>query len=649
MQTFYGWAQESTVDTIKALNTVEVSTPYVRAQSTGNRIQLLDSTMLNRYSSNNLGELLNNESDVYIKSYGLGTLATTSIRGGGSNHTIVLWNGFNLQNPMYGPQDLSLIGNNFFNEVMVQYGSAGATWGSGAVGGAIHLNNVAAYNKGVSVASGAAFGSFADLQQHASMEWSKKRFISSLKISNHTAKNNFPFQNTGLPEQPIQRQVNAELRQVGILNENYFQIKENQKINIRFWYQNASRNIPPSLAQVKSVSNQKDESYRITSEWQRSSERLLLTIRVGHFYETLIYDDTIHLIHSENRSKVTIAEAEGKFYLSKLEMITMAVNNTYSEAVSDGYEKNPHQNRIALIGSYKIHNKKSTWNGFLNIRKEIINPDNREIDTIVYTPFKTPVVYTKAAQPFTYSIGGDGMLLKCLSINLAVAQHYRIPTFNDLYWAQGGNIQLKPEHGWGEEAGITYKKQLHQLSVLLNASVFNRVINNWILWTPISSGYWSPNNIMKVWSRGAEYRATIKYQVQKVTFALNVMWNYTISTSEKARTSVDESFGKQLIYTPMYKGNGSLGVSYKNFNITYNQKYVGYTYTSSDNKHYLNPYFVGSIKLSHLFTISEFKLQASASINNIFNSHYEVIESRPMPGRNYQIGCSFYFNQSNNN
>jgi vitamin B12 transporter len=639
------WAQEVGMDSIKALNTVEVSTPYTRAVATGNRIQSFDSTLLNRYATNNLGELLNTESDVYIKSYGLGTLATTSIRGGGSNHTIILWNGFNLQNPMYGPQDLSLIGIHFFNDVMVQYGSAGATWGSGAVGGAIHLNNTAVYNKGVSVVAGTSVGSFRDYQQQASVEWSKKRFISSIKVSNHTAKNNFPFQNTLLADQPIQRQTNAELKQMGILNENYFQINDHQKINARFWYQGASRNIPPSLGQPINLSNQKDEAYRITSEWQRTSERLLLTIRAAHFYETLIFDNP-PLTHSVSKSRVTIAEAESKFYLTRFDMLTVAINNTYTEGVSTGYEKNPHQNRLAFIGSYKIHNKKNTWNGFFNIRKEFIDPDNKEVDTIVFTPFPSKPVLTKAAQPFTYSIGTDGKLFNCLSFNIAVAQHYRIPTFNDLYWEQGGNILLKPESGWGEEAGITFKKEYHQLSVSLNASVFNRHINNWILWRPIES-YWSPENIMQVWSRGAEYRLGLKYPIQKIIVALHVMWNYTASTNEKARTENDKSVGKQLIYTPMYKGNGSLTITYKNFNITYNQKYVGYTYTSEENKYYLKPYLLSGLKVSQLFTISGFKIQAFASANNLFNSRYEVIKSRPMPGRNYQIGCTFYFNQSN--
>lgn len=645
MQTLYSWAQTPAVDTIKVLHAVEVSTPYIRALSTGNRIQILDSTLLNRYSSNNLGELLNAETDVFIKSYGLGTLATTSIRGGGSNHTIILWNGFNLQNPMYGPQDLSLMGINFFNEVMMQYGSAGATWGSGAVGGAIHLNNSAVYNKGISVATGATFGSFMDKQQHASIEWSRKRFISSLKIANHTAKNNFPFQK----DEEIQRQSNAEVKQVGLLNENYFQINDNQKINLRLWYQHANRNIPPSLAQTQNVSNQGDESYRITSEWHRSSERLLLTARAGHFYETLKFDDPDNLIHSLSKSRVTIVEGEGKFFLTKLDMITLAINNTYAEGISTGYKKNPCQNRLAFIGTYKIHNKKSTWNGFINFREEIIDQYQSEMDTIVYTPFKSKPIYTKASNPFTFSIGGDGKFLKWFSLNFAVAQHYRIPTFNDLHWEQGGNINLRPENGWGEELGITFKKQHQKLSVSANASLFNRVINNWILWTPTSSGYWSPDNIMQVWSRGAEYHLTLNYPIKKITLSLNVLWNYTVSTIEKTKDTEYGSLGKQLIYTPMYKGNGSFGISYKEFNITYNQKYVGYTYTSSTNKDYLIPYFIGNIRASHAFKISEFKLQLFASANNLFNSQYQVIRSRPMPGRNYQIGCSFYFNQSNNN
>lgn len=641
------YAQKETIDTAKALQTVEVSA-YSRARTSGNRLQVLDSALLNRYAGSNLGDLLNTESDVYVKSYGLGTLATSSIRGGGSNHTTILWNGFNLQSPMYGPQDLSLIPSIFFQNMLLQYGSSGATWGSGAVGGAIHLNNSSLFDKGFSLVAGASFGSFADMQQQAGMEWSKKRFITSLKIMNHTAKNDFPFQNAALPEHPVQRLSNAELGQTGIMNENYFLINDHQKLNVRFWYQTADRNIPPSMSQEKNVSTQHDQSYRFTSEWQRTSQRFILTARAGHFYETLVYDDSSSSLHSTNVSNVTIGEVESKFKFTRLDMFTLAVNNTYTQARADGYGINPHQNRVAIMGSYKIHNLQNTLNGFFNVRQELISPDNKAIDTVVFTPFKSKAMHTKANYPFTYSVGGEGYFFKKLTVNFSVAQHYRIPTFNDLYWAQGGNIDLKPESGWGEELGLTFKHQVGKLAITVNATVFNRHINDWILWSPIASGYWSPVNVLKVWSRGAEYGLNLKYPRQAFSFVLNLTWNYTCSTNEKVNVASESSLHKQLIYTPMYKGNGSFTTSYKNFSLTYNQKYVGYTYTSSDHKYYLKPYFLSNIKISQLVVISEFRLQVFAGVNNLFDYHYETIENRPMPGRNYQIGCTFYFNKPNN-
>jgi iron complex outermembrane receptor protein len=338
---------------------------------------------------------------------------------------------------------------------------------------------------------------------------------------------------------------------------------------------------------------------------------------------------------------------ESKFKLTKLDMLTVALNNTFTEAATDGYKKNPYQNKLALTGSYKIHNTKQTLNGFLNVRQELISPDNDAIDTIVFTPFKSKGLLTKACRPFTYSIGGEGHFFERLSVNFSVAQHYRIPTFNDLYWARGGNIHLKPESGWGEELGLTYKQQIRKLSITVNATAFNRNINNWILWSPVALDYWSPVNVLKVWSRGAEYGLNLKYPLQKVSFALNLMWNYTVSTNEKAERANDASLHKQLMYTPMYKGNGSLTAIYKNFSIAYNQKYVGYAYTSSDHKYFLKPYLLSNIKISQLLTISEFKLQLFAGINNLFDQRYETIEDRPMPGRNYQIGCMFYFNNPN--
>src|SRR5581483_8338030 len=111
---------------------------------------------------------------------------------------------------------------------------------------------------------------------------------------------------------PKQVQTNAELKQYGLLAENYFMINEKQKINVCFWYQFNDRNIPPIMLQTINKSNQKDESYRITSQWQRTGEKVTSLVRMALFNEGLIYTDSASSIRSVSNSQTFIAEAESK-------------------------------------------------------------------------------------------------------------------------------------------------------------------------------------------------------------------------------------------------------------------------------------------------------------------------------------------------
>lgn len=623
---FSGYAQENVADTIRQLNVVEVSTSRLILFSNANKSETLDSALLDRYTSSNLADILLNESQIFIKSYGLGSLASSSFRGSGANHTSVLWNGFNLQSPMNGIIDLSLIPANFMNNVAIQYGGAGALWGTGAVGGSIHLSNFSENNKGLTVSTTSSFGSFSDKQQQVNAEFSKKRLISSLKVFNHDAKNDFPFINSAQYGKPQQKQTNAELKEYGFLQENYFTINNYQKINTRLWYQSNDRNIPPSMTQNISVSNQKDEFYRATAEWQRVKEKLTLLIRAAYFDEFLSFTDSLINIENKSRTKVFISEGETRFSISKYDLLNIGVNNTYSEAITKDYVENAHQNRTAVFASYKLHSKNNNWDVVLSARQEFI--ENKTI-------------------PIAPSIGIKGKILRHFYIKANAAKHYRIPTFNDLYWAQGGNPNLLPENGWSEEASLEHLYNLKKVSWELSATAFNRNIDNWIIWLPNNYGIWSPENILTVWSRGLEYKAKINFRKNKFNFQLSGLYNYILSTNEKASTANDASLDKQLIYVPIQNAQGSMTVVYRGTIINYTQIYTGYRYTLSDNSKYLKPYSVANIQVSQTFLIGTSKIKVFAQFNNLWNETYQVLAYRAMPLFNYQIGLSMLFNQPN--
>ena len=624
--TFAGVSQTA-VDSVKQLKTVEISTSRLNNFAVGNKTETLDSTLLNRYSTGNLADLLANESQVFIKSYGLGSLATSSFRGAGAEHTTVLWNGFNLQSPMNGLIDLSLIPTNFVDEVKLQYGGAGALWGSGAVGGTIHLNNSSQFNKGISVVMNTSFGSFSDMQQQARVEISKKRFVSSLKIFNHDAKNDFPFINNAQSGSPEQKQSNAELKEYGLLQENYFQINKHQKINTRFWYQFNDRNIPPSMTQNINVANQKDELYRATTEWQRTGDRVTFLARLAYFDEGLRYSDSlIHLV-SISRTKVTIAEAESRFSISKFDLVNIGINNTYSEAIdTSDFVRNPNQNKFAVFANYKLHSENNNWNAVISGRQEFIKGK-----TI----------------PFVPSLGLEGKFLKCFYIKGNVAEHYHLPTFNELYWGQGGNPDLKPEIGWSEEISLSHKLHYKAFAWEIGATVFNRNIDNWIIWLPNQYGIWTPENVLQVWSRGVEYKVNAAYSMRKFKVQLSGMYNYVLSTNQESTTSNDVSLNKQLIYVPIQNAQGNISISYKGTSISYILIYTGYRYTTSDNLQFLNPYTISNISVAQTFLFNTSKIKIFAQLNNIWNETYQVLAYRAMPLLNYQVGLSVYFNQPN--
>ena len=613
-------------DSVRQLSVVEVSSSRLNTFSSGNKNETFDSILLNRYSTGNLADLLANESQVFIKSYGLGSLATTSFRGAGAEQTAVLWNGFNLQSSMNGMLDLALVPISFLNEVKLQYGGAGALSGSGAVGGTIHLNNAAQFDKGILVSATSSFGSFSDAQQQGSVEISKKRFITSLKLFNHDAKNDFPFINTAQYGNPEQKQSNAGLKQYGLLQENYFQINAHQTLNTRFWYQNSDRNITPSMTENVSVANQQDESYRATTEWQHTGEKVQLFARVAYFDEKLFYNDSSVNLKSKSRSQVIIAEAENRFSITKFDLLNIGINNTYSKAITSDYIDDPKQNRFALFANYKIHTSKNKWNAVISARQEFIK---------------------SKAVPFTGSAGLEGKVFNYFILKANAAQHYRIPTFNDLYWAQGGNPYLKPESGWSEELSLIYKYEYKAFAWEFGATAFNRNIDNWIIWLPNQYGIWSPENVLTVWSRGLEYKLKLNYAFGKLNLQLSGMYNYVLSTNEKSITANDPSLGKQLIYVPIQNAQSSFAIFYKSTSLTYTQVYTDYRYTLSDNSQYLKPYTIGNLSIAQSFTIKSSKIKLFVQLNNIWQESYHVIAYYAMPLLNCQFGLTLYFNQPN--
>lgn len=617
----YAGISQPAQDTIPETEEVIVEVNRLRQFTGGKKIVAIDSATLASFRSANLAELLAQHSQFFIKSYGPGNLATISSRGTGAGHTAVLWNGFNLQGPMLGQCDFSLFPMNFADEVLVQYGGAGALFGSGAVGGAVYLNSPARYGQGLSATLSSTAGSFSRYQQSAGLQYSSRRFISSLKLFNLTAKNDFPFLNTALEGIPKRRQQNAQVMQRGILQENHFKFGDGQQLNLRIWIQGNERGVPPVMTAGESEASLRTRFCRLSSEWKKVGEHATWFLRSAYFNEMQEYRDLLSGEFSHTRFQTSITEAETNIYLAKNHLLNFGVNNTFNRAVSAGYADIPRQNRTSLFTSYKLTGR--WWKGTLSLREELV--DGRPV-------------------PLAPSAGWEGTPLKGVSVKGNISRNYRLPTFNDLHWNPGGNPDLLPESGWSEEVTLAFRRTVRSFKTEVSGTIYNSRIRNWILWLP-GAGYWSPQNIQLVWARGMESTFKLDKEAGDLKLSLSLMYSYVVSTNEKSKSLNDASLGKQLIYVPLYSGQGSLALTYKKFHLSYVHTYTGNRFTSADNAAYIKGYQLGNLSLSKTFLMQRLKGTASLRINNLWNTSYQAVQWQAMPLRYAELGVSFFFHK----
>ena len=612
----FSYTQENGIDTLGIVDVISIRS---RLDKTGSRDFKIDSNSLKRFSGGNLADVLSTESPVFIKSYGLGSLATTSFRGGSAAQTAILWNGIPLNNPTNGQLDLALIPTSFFNEAQITFGGGSSLWGSGAIGGSINLTNNRQYNRGFDLNMDVQAGSFHRFGNHGSVHFSNTNYSGYLAYGFSQAKNNFPI-SSGQISTENSRQKNAELAQHGIYTEHKYRLRQHE-VSLSYWGQNTDRNIPASLSEINSRTSQRDEAHKVLMRYQYSGNRTIWQARLAQLYDEIKYLNPNSDIQSTTISNSWIAQAETEVLLGDNHSFILGFSETFSQAVGTNFDDLVNQNRLAGFASY------------------VFRSDNDKLQTVVST--RQEILNSKRV-PIVFSGGLDYSATRWLSLRLKASRDYRIPTLNDQYWYPGGNPNLLPESGYSQEGGFVLKKVGTKVYAEFEGCVFNRQIDNWIIWLP-NGGFWSPQNLKRAWSRGTETATSIKYTNEKISVSASLLTNYTVSTNESRVSDSDRSLGKQLIYVPIYQGGLRTTIEYQRFTLTWNTNYTGYRYTSSDHSEYLNPFWITDAFVNYHIPIKSISLEIYGRVNNLFNKNYQAIQNRPMPGRHFLLGLNFDF------
>ena len=223
---------------------------------------------------------------------------------------------------------------------------------------------------------------------------------------------------------------------------------------------------------------------------------------------------------------------------------------------------------------------------------------------------------------------------------------FRLPSFNDLYYSQTGNINLKPENAIQYNIGITYSKEINDFIPYISATVdaYHNKVTDKIIAVPTKNLFtWSMLNLGKVDIKGIDATASINLQPwQKL--GINLSGNYTYQraldvTNSDLNTPEGRVYKHQIAYTPRVSASGHAGIETPWVNLSYSFLFSGKRYmlgqNISDNR--LDSYSDHSLSAGRDFKMQNVTASLNVEVLNLLNKNYEIVKNFPMPGRSFRV------------
>lgn len=593
---------------------------------------VIDSVRMAESATDSFAELLAKHSSIFVKTYGQGSTATVSFRGTAASHTQVLWNGVNINNPMLGQVDFSLIPVWFVDQTELYHGGSSLQDGSGALGGEVSLSSRPRRGEKLYASLMQTAGSYGTYQTFFSVGGDTGKFQARLRYMYDMAENDFEYLNRAIPPFEVVKQTNADYKKHGGVLDLYYDAGRNNYLSVNAWFTHADRNLPTIMSYqgLGRTEKQTDNDLRVVGRWDKFWEKFRSNFTSGFTTGNIDYylaNETELGPFVSYDSRSVIYSFYNKYTLeyhpsSRLSVKAMFNGNYHAVNIFDRItEEGYSAERTEFGASLSAHYRFTDWfSGYALLREDLTDDDFSPLMPSVGAEFR----------PFSR---------EKLYVKLNGTRNYHQPTLNDLYWLPGGNPDLRPEEGYTTDLSVDYSRSLGRFTFSGTLTGYLSWIDDWIMWRPSEFRYWTAENVKKVFSRGTEIELSLGYVHQGLSLNLSGNYAYTRTTNEDPTLEDDQSRGRQLIYIPVHKGNVMLDGAYRGFYLYYVWSAVSERYTTSSNestRHTLPAYDIHNMTVGKRFTWKNgCAVEVAAKINNVFDRKYQAILWRAMPGRNY--------------
>ena len=614
--------------------------------------QTLGGEELKKLNSLSVADALRYFSGLQLKDYGgVGGIKTVNIRSMGTNHLGIFYDGIELGNAQNGQIDLGQFSLDNVEEISLYNGQRSAIFQPASDfgnAGSVYIRTKAPrfmMGRRYNLLVRAKYGS-SDTFRFSSL-WEQKlsdHISSSLSTSVLTSSGRYKFRYRRVTEDNTVAYDTTAVRHNGDIWA--FRIEENVRggiadgyWNVKAYTYHSERGIPGAI--VNNVwrrgERQWDHNTFGQAVFQRSFGDKFSTKALAKYayYVTRYVNNDETQIHVDN----TYRQQEMYFSTSNVYEIL----SKWSVSMSYDFKWNKlNANMVDFAFPHRYSN-------FVSLATALTLSRIQAQASLVEQVVKDHVEYgasssSRSTLTPAFFVNVYPFESKLLAVRAFAKKSFRMPTFNDLYYADMGNSKLNPESALQYDLGFVLNKDWKQGIVdhfRLQVDGYYNTVHDKIVAYPKGQQFrWTMLNLGKVHIKGVDAMAEVGLEPAK-DWKVTARLQYTYQDARDVTDPNTSYYKDQIPYIPWHSGSAILGLSWREWDLSYSFIYSGERYSQQENILYnhLQPWYTHDMSVVYHAR----RWSARLDVNNIFSQDYDVILNYPMPKRNYMLTLEYNF------
>lgn len=655
-------AETTQKDSIQTIKGVEITARLTQREIVP--AQSLKSVELQRLNSQSVADALRYFSGIQLKDYGgVGGIKTVDIRSMGTHHLGIFYDGIELGNAQNGQIDLGQFSLDNIDEISLYNGQKSAIFQPasdfGNAGSVYIRTRKPRFTDGKSynVKLKAKYGSSDLVRLSALWEQCLSSAVStSLNAEHLTSSGKYKFNYRRVTPSGVVAYDTTAVRQNGDIRADRIDFNVNGILQRGYWntkvyFYNSQRGIPGAI--VNNVwrrgERQGDLNFFVQNRFQKDITDRFSTQWLAKyaFYRTHYVNKDTTQLPADNRFW------QQEFYLSTSNAYEILPNWSISASYDFRWNKlnadtyrfvfpTRFSNLISLATAFEARFIRIQGSVLASFIHDKLHPTTRLMPGMKATDNITKFTPALFIDFPIIDKATNGASTK-LSVRTFAKRSFRMPTFNDLYYTDLGNSNLKPESATQYDLGVVFNKQYngHLLkNVQFQADGYYNTIHDKIIAYPKGQQFrWTMLNLGRVHITGIDVMGAIALQPIN-DLVVTARLQYTYQDARDVTNASDVFYKDQIPYIPYNSGSAIVNLAYHNWTLNYSFIYSGKRYNQQENipNNYMQPWYTSDVSLQYDFKAFGTKCRAMLEVNNILNQKYDVILNYPMPGINGLVG-----------